>query len=133
MYMRTYIRHHASGTQDVRFLTTVFLLDLHPLAGNPFGIPDFLLDLHPLAGNPSRNPASSVRESDRFRRELTESEFSQRSRYSRKSKNATALTQNRLVRFQMSLNTSRGAGADSKCPRHMEPLPGIQNPTKIGQ
>ena len=30
---------------------SVSLLDLHPLAGNPSGIPDFLLDLHPLAGN----------------------------------------------------------------------------------
>ena len=35
----------------------VGLLDLHPLAGNPSGIPDFLLDLHPPAGNPSGNLA----------------------------------------------------------------------------
>ena len=63
------------------------LLDLQPLAGNPSGIPDFLLDLQ---------PASSVRESDRFKKELTESQFSQRSGYPRKSANATNLTRNRL-------------------------------------
>jgi hypothetical protein len=49
---------------------SIGLLDLHPRAGNPSGIPDFLLDLHPPAGNPSGNLSSSDRESDGFRREL---------------------------------------------------------------
>ena len=62
-------------------LTAVCLLDLHPPAGNPSGIPDFLLDPHPPAGNPSGKLASCVRESDRVRRELAESQFSQWSRY----------------------------------------------------
>ena len=49
---------------------------------NPFTVvPEFLLDLHPPAGNPSGIPAESVRESDRFRKELTESQFFQQDRY----------------------------------------------------
>ena len=39
---------------------------------NPFtAVPEFLLDIHPPAGNPSRVAAESVRDSDRFRKELT--------------------------------------------------------------
>ena len=67
-------------------LTSVFLLEF----------PDFLLHFHPPAGNPSGNPASSIRESDRFMRELTESQFSQQSRYPGNSQMATTLTQNLL-------------------------------------
>ena len=56
--------------------SAVFLLDLHSPAGNPSEIRDFLLDLHPPAGNPVRNPPSSVRASDRGKRELTEAGIS---------------------------------------------------------
>ena len=42
-------------------------------------VPELLLDLHPPAGNPCGIPC--VIESDRFRKELTESQFLQRSRY----------------------------------------------------
>ena len=65
---------------------------------------DFLLDLHPPAGNPCETPAASVRESNRFKRELAESQLSQRRRYPGNHDNTSTLTQNILGGFQMSLD-----------------------------
>ena len=60
------------------------------------GFRNFLLDLHPPAGNPSGIPGESVRESDRFSEELTESQFFQRSRYPGNLENVAHLKRNRL-------------------------------------
>ena len=55
-----------------------------------------MLDLHPPAGNPSGIPAESVRECDRFRKELTESQFFQQSRYPENLDNEALLKENLL-------------------------------------
>ena len=102
--------------------TAVCLLNLQLPAGNPSGIPDLLLDLHPLAGNPSGTRAASAKESDRFRRELTESQFSQRSKYPGNLENATTLTRNLLFLFQMPSNGAGGALACAAGPSSWEPL-----------
>ena len=57
-------------------------------------VPEFLLDPNPLAGHPSGILAESVRESDSFRKELTESQFFQRRKYPRNIENATSPTPN---------------------------------------
>ena len=60
-------------------------------------VPEFLMDLKPAAGNPSGVPAASVRESDRFRGQLTESQLSQRNWYPGNPENATTPIRNPLL------------------------------------
>ena len=82
-----------------------------------------MLDVHPPAGNPSRIPAASVRESDRFKKELTESQFFQRSRYPGHLETATFLKRNPKFSSQMLLNACQGGILSTKGPSPWDPLP----------
>ena len=126
IHIYIYICHCASGTQ-VRVVWTpsprwISTLRLEILSE----IPNFFMDLDPPTGNPSGNPASSVRESDRFGRELTESQFSQRTRYHGNPENATSLTRGPVFLIQMSLNACQGTTSPSKGPSPWDPLQALK-------
>ena len=90
-----------------KYYIYIYISATAPLASEAYGsncwswIPDFLLDLHPPAGHSSGNPASSVRESDRFNRELTETQFLHWSRYPGNPENANTVTRKPLFSSQM--------------------------------
>ena len=69
----------------------------------------------------------------RFKRELTECQFSQRSRYPGNPRNATTLSRNLLFRVQMSLNACPGRLAHHIVCLPLGPPAGTQDPTKILQ
>lgn len=95
----------------------------------PFLVPESPLDLHPPAGNPSGIPAETVRDSDRFRGELTET--SSFSGVGTNPENETHLKRNRLFCFYMSLNACPGATPTAKCPPPCDSQPASQIQQKV--
>ena len=93
-------------------------------------VPELLLDLHPLAGNPPATPAKSFRECDRFKRELTASQFFQRSRYPGNPGKTAALKQNIQILFQRSISAGAGLHFQRQVPFHLGPQPDIKNEQK---
>ena len=97
------------------------LLEFRPESlHSSFGIP---AGSRPSCWKSLRIPADSVRESDRFRQGLTESQLFQRRRHSGNPENVTLPKRNPLFCFQMSLNASLGISSQRQVWLPMGPRP----------
>ena len=89
-------------------------------------VPDSLLGLHPLAGNPSRIPSASGKESDRFRKELTENQLLQRNKC-----NPSQTKPFLWSPMPLNANPWRHSQRQWSLPSPLGPLAGTRNPKQI--